>query len=295
MANYYKYLPLSQQDEDWGLHVLNTGHNRVASHQEYPSRSHPGHHYFNWRQGRILQEFQVVYITKGNGYFESTHCSQKKIQAGTVFILFPGEWHRFKPDPSTGWDEYWVGFEGSILKKLFDKKFFQLSSPVFHIGLHENILSLFSDIIKAAETEKAGYQPYISGAVLHLLGQIYMLMKQQSLPLDDDTEAIITKAKILLRKGIDSKLSISEVAKELRVSYSWFRKTFKTYTGIAPGQYLQQLRIEQAKFFLLDRSRTVKSIAYDLNFNSAFHFSALFKAKTNMSPAQYQKKFAGPK
>jgi AraC-like DNA-binding protein len=295
MSNYYKYLPLSQQDEDWGLHVLNTGHNRVVSRQEYPSPAHPGHHYFTWNKGRILQEFQVVYITNGNGYFESAHCALKKIQAGTVFILFPGEWHRFKPDSSTGWDEYWVGFEGSILKKLFAKKFFELSTPIFHIGLHENILAIFNDIIKAAETEKAGYQPYISGAVLHLLGQIYMLMKQQSIPLDDQTEALITKAKILLRKGIDCKLSIGKVADELQVSYSWFRKTFKTYTGIAPGQYLQQLRIEQAKFFLLDRSRTVKSIAYDLNFTSAFHFSALFKAKTSLSPAQYQKKFAGRK
>ena len=116
MANFYKYLPLSQQDEDWGLHVLNTGHNRVVPKQEYPSPAHPGHHYFRWSKGRILQEFQVVYITKGSGYFESAHCALKKIQAGTVFILFPGEWHRFKPDSSTGWDEYWVGFEGSIVK-----------------------------------------------------------------------------------------------------------------------------------------------------------------------------------
>jgi AraC-like DNA-binding protein len=295
MANFYKYLPLSQQDEDWGLHVLNTGHSRVMPKQEYPSPAHPGHHYFKWSKGRILQEFQVVYITKGSGYFESAHCALKKIQAGTVFILFPGEWHRFKPDTSTGWDEYWVGFEGSIVKKLFGKKFFQLSTPIFHLGLHENVLVLFTSIIKAAEMEKAGYQPYISGAVLHLLGQMYMMMKQQSIPQDDPTEAIITKAKILLRNGIDYKLSISEVADELQVGYSWFRKAFKTYTGIAPGQYLQQLRIEQAKSFLLDKSRTVKSIAYDLNFTSAFHFSAIFKAKTSLSPRQYQKKFAGLK
>lgn len=295
MTNYYKYLPLSQQDEDWGLHVLNTGYSRIAPFEEYPSPTHPGHHYFKWKQGRVLQEYQLVYITHGNGSFESAHYAQKEIRAGSIFLLFPGEWHRFKPDPETGWDEYWVGFEGGILKKLFDKKFFQLSAAVLHIGLHENILSLFHEIIKATETEKAGYQPYISGAVLHLLGYVYMLAKQQSIPLDDQAELIISRAKVLLRNGIDNKLSISEVADELQVSYSWFRKTFKTYTGIAPGQYLQQLRIEQAKFFLLDPCRSVKSVAYDLNFASAFHFSALFKEKTGLSPAQYQKKFAAPR
>lgn len=220
---------------------------------------------------------------------------KKKIRAGSVFLLFPGEWHRFKPDVETGWDEYWVGFEGGILKKLFDKKFFQLSSAVLHVGLHKNILSLFHAIIKATETEKAGYQPYISGAVLHLLGYVYMLGKQQSIPLDDQAELIVSKAKVLLRNGIDNKLSISEVADELQVSYSWFRKTFKTYTGIAPGQYLQQLRIEQAKFFLLDPSRSVKSIAYGLNFASAFNFFTLFKAKPVYLPHNIKKKFAAPR
>lgn len=293
MTNYYKYLPLSQQDEDWGLHVLNAGYNRIAARQEYPSTAHPGHHYFRWSNGRVLLEYQLVYITRGKGYFESAHCSQRKIQAGTIFMLFPGEWHRFKPEPATGWDEHWVGFDGSILKKLIDKKIFQLSEPVFHIGLHDNIFALFDSILKATESEKAGYQPYISGALHHLLGQLYMLVKQQSIPLDDQAEAIINKAKILLRNSIDADLSISEVARELGVSYSWFRKTFKTYTGIAPGQYLQQLRIERAKFLLLNQSKSVKSIAYDLNFTSAFHFSAVFKAKTGLSPVQYQKKFAG--
>lgn len=293
MTNYYKYLPLSQQDEDWGLHVLNAGYNRIAAGQEYPSAAHPGHHYFKWSNGRVLLEYQLVYITRGSGQFESEHSAQQKIQAGTIFMLFPGEWHRFKPDPATGWDEYWVGFEGSILKQLRDKKIFPLSEPVFHIGLHDNILALFENILKATETEKTGYQPYISGIVHHLLGQIHMLARQQNMPLDDHAEEIINKAKILLRTGIDTDLSISEVAGELGVSYSWFRKVFKTYTGIAPGQYLQQLRIEQAKSLLLSRSRSVKSIAYDLNFTSAFHFSALFKAKTGLSPLQYQKKFSG--
>jgi hypothetical protein len=25
-------------------------------------------------------------------------------------MLFPGEWHRYSPDPATGWDEHWVAF-----------------------------------------------------------------------------------------------------------------------------------------------------------------------------------------
>jgi len=290
MNNYYKYLPVSQLDEDWGIHVLNAGCNRIGKGEEYPSRLHPGHHYFKWSSGRILREYQLVYITNGSGYFESAHCKLREITEGTVFILFPGEWHRFRPHPSSGWDEYWVGFEGTILKKLFNNQFFKLTEPVLSVGMHEGILQLFISVIEGSKEEKAGYQPHVSGAVFHLLGNIYALQRQQAVHADDQTETIINRAKIKLRADIDSKLSLRELAKELQVSYSWFRQAFKAYTGMAPGQYLQQLKIEQAKLLLMDSSRSVKKVAYELNFKSAFYFSSLFSKKTGLSPEKYRKK-----
>lgn len=295
MTNYYKYLPVSQLDEDWGLHVLNTGCTRIETAQEYPAHTHPGHHYFNWQNGRVLSEFQLVYIAKGKGVFESRHCKGTTIGEGSVFILFPGEWHRFKPDRSTGWDEYWVGFDGDIAEDLLKNKFFPINEPIKHVGLQESILHLFIQIIEVARREKAGYQPLVSGAVLHLLGTIYSLIRQQESPADDLTGTIIDKARALLRSGDYSKLSIEQVADELAVSYSWFRKTFKEYTGMAPGQYLQQLRIEQAKIMLNDPVKPLKQIAAELNFESAFYFSTLFKKKIGVSPEQYRKQIMGNK
>lgn len=293
MTNYYKYLPVSQLDEDWGLHVLNAGCTRIEKGQEYPAHTHPGHHYFNWQKGRVLREFQLIYITKGGGFFESRHCKGTGISEGSVFILFPGEWHRFKPDPAIGWDEYWVGFDGDIAGDLLKNNFFLIDEPIKQVGLQESILQLFTQIIETTRQERAGYQPLVSGAVLHLLGTIYSLIRQQELPPDDLTGTIMGKARALLRSGDYSKLSIEQVADELGVSYSWFRKTFKEYTGMAPGQYLQQLRIEQAKILLADPAKSLKQIAAELNFESAFYFSALFKKKIGVSPEQYRKKIPG--
>ncbi len=292
MTNYYKYLPFSQQDEDWGLHVLNAGCTRIEKGQEYPAHTHPGHHYFNWQKGRVLREFQLIYIAKGGGFFESLHCKKTTITEGSVFILFPGEWHRFRPDPAIGWDEYWVGFNGNIATSLLKNSFFPLDEPIKQVGLRESILLLFAEILETTRHEKAGYQPLISGAVLHLLGTIYSLIRQQKLPSDDVTETIIGKARALLRSGEYNKLSFEKLANELGVSYSWFRKTFKAYTGMAPGQYLQQLRLEQAKIMLTNTIKPLKQIADDLNFESAFYFSSLFKKKMGVSPEQYRRQIA---
>ncbi|MEO7767207.1 MAG: AraC family ligand binding domain-containing protein, partial [Ferruginibacter sp.] len=169
MHNYYQYLPLSNEDENWGLTVLNTGCTSIHANQQYPNTHHPSHHYFNWDKGRILNEYQIIYIASGEGIFQSSAVAEKKVNEGSVIILFPGEWHRFKPKPSTGWNEFWVGFKGDIVTNLIKKNFFHSEEPILHVGMQEEIVILFNEIIEHTKLEKSGYQPLISGAVLHLL------------------------------------------------------------------------------------------------------------------------------
>jgi AraC-like DNA-binding protein len=290
MTNYYKYLPTSLEDEKWGMHVLSAGCNKINAHVDYPAPEHPAHHYFNWKEGRILDEYQLIYIPIGNGLFESASCKQQRIKGGTILFLFPGEWHRFKPDPQTGWDEFWVGFKGIIIENIVQQQFLLRKSAVLEIGLSETIIQLFTNIIEITKEERTGYQPLVSGIVMHLLGEIHSLTKQHFYVGEDITESIIKKARIIFRTNIDQDIDMEEVAKELCVSYAWFRKAFKTYTGIAPHQYLLQLKIEKAKMLLFNRSKSIKEIAFSLNFDSAFYFSKLFKEKVGVSPKEYRKK-----
>lgn len=291
MLNYYQYLPISDEDENWGISVLNTGCTDVKANQQYPYQHHPAHHYFNWDNGRILNEYQLIYIADGEGNFESLSVGKKKVMAGAVIILFPGEWHRFKPDIATGWTEYWVGFKGDVIDNLVKKNFFHPEDAILPVGLKEEIIVLFSGIIEQTKSEKTGYQPLISGAVLHLLGYIHSQVKQQLFEHENLVEVTVNKARILLRTRIDEDISMQKIAEELQVSYAWLRKMFKLYTGLAPQQYLIQLKIDKAKTLLSNPGKSVKEVAYELNFDSPFYFSKLFKEKVGLSPEQYKKKF----
>lgn len=290
MVNYYKYLPLSEEDEKWGLSILNAGCTRINPQEQYPYIHHPKHHYFNWDSGRVLNEYQAIYISKGEGYFESKSMCPTKVKEGCVIILYPGEWHRFKPDENTGWDEYWVGFQGEIANNLIKKNFFSCDAPLINVGVKEEFLSLMLQIIEHTKEEKAGYQPLVSGALLHLLGYVHSLMKQEQFGEENFIEITVNKARILLRQKVDENVAMEDIAKELNVSYSWLRKMFKTYTGMAPGQYLIQLKIERAKTLLSNPAKTIKEIAYELHFESCFYFSKLFKEKTGLSPEGFRKK-----
>lgn len=290
MTNYYKYLPLSKDDEKWGLSILSAGCTRINPHEQYPYVRHPKHHYFKWDSGRMLDEYQAIYIAKGEGYFESKSMLRTKVKEGYVIILFPGEWHRFKPDENIGWDEYWIGFQGEIADNLERQNFFTRREALVNIGIKEEVVGLMLQIIDQTRDEKAGYQPLVSGILLHLLGQVHSVLKQKQFGEENIVEIIVNKARILLRQKIDEDVAMEAVAKELNVSYSWLRKMFKTYTGMAPGQYLIQLKIEKAKMLLANPSKSIKEIAYDLHFESCFYFSKLFKEKTGFSPETFRKR-----
>lgn len=289
MLNYHKYLATSADDENWGLFVLYAGCNRIGPHEVYPSRSIPSHRYFDTTKGRKLAEYQVFYVARGEGVFESVSCKEQVVKEGSIMILFPGEWHRFRPNPEKGWDEFWIGFNGPIMDNLVDKHFFSRQSPIMEIGVHESIFNLYTGILDRIREEKSGYQPLVSGILLHLLGQVHSIQKEQSSAKENINEAIINKARFILRANLDTNIEMEKVAEELNVSYAWFRKAFKMYTGMAPNQYLLKLKIEQAKLLTADHSKSIKEIAYSLNFESAEYFSKFFKEKTGMSPEQYRK------
>ena len=108
------YLPRSSRDELWGVVCTTAGHQHVPPGTDYPVSRHPAGYHFSKGKGRVLDEFQLVYITAGRGRFESASCPPTVVEAGSMLLLFPHEWHAYSPDPEVGWDEWWVGFYARI-------------------------------------------------------------------------------------------------------------------------------------------------------------------------------------
>src|SRR3546814_11725066 len=77
------------------------------------------------------------------------------IREGTIIILFPNEWHRYKPDKGTGWDEYWVGFKGNIADNLVTNHFLNPTAPCIQIGVQEKVVRLFDEILEKSKEDNS--------------------------------------------------------------------------------------------------------------------------------------------
>lgn len=81
------YLTIGDKDEKWGVVVTTIGYQFIPPGTKYPLSAHPDNYSFMPRGGRILNEYQLVYITKGSGYFASQSCPEAPVKAGTVIVV----------------------------------------------------------------------------------------------------------------------------------------------------------------------------------------------------------------
>ena len=283
-----KYFSTSNIDEAWGIVVTTVGKQLIPPNSSYPRSQHPNSHVFDPRQGRVLKEYQIIYISEGKGWFESKSCKKRPVKAGSMIMLFPDEWHTYEPDKESGWFEYWIGFRGEHIDKLVNRGFFSPKQPVFQLGYCSSIVNLYDDAITHAALEKRAYQQIVSGIVFYILGTVYYRYENETF---NDSFAInkINEAKALMKQKIGCRISPEEIAQKLGVGYSWFRKMFKLYTNTSPAQYQANLIVIKAKELLDNTSLNITDVSYQLGFENVSQFSAFFRKKTGIPPLLYRK------
>lgn len=287
-SNQVKYLTTSEEDNRWGLYLNVAGSVNISPADYYPSLNHPSEYFFNWKEGRILKEFQINYITEGEGILENNN-GTFPLKTGSVFITFPGVWHRYKPLIKTGWTENYIGFDGVMARKLIALPQFNPENPVFNFGIKEELIDTYLKIFDLVEKEQPGFQQITSGMIIKLLGYIISFEKQKGFS-GKRIAQVIETIRFTMRQNIEKELDLKAMAQKHHVSYSYFRKMFKKYTGVSPGQYHLQLRIKRAKELLISTNKSIKEISYELGFQSIFYFSNMFKKKEGTTPSHFRNK-----
>lgn len=291
-TGYFEYLPVSADDQARGIYVLDAGYTGVPPGVSYPPYRHPEGYHFQWENGRTLIEHHLVYIGRGSGIFESELSGSCKVGAGDAFVLFPGVWHRYRPDPQTGWDEYWVGLGGDRVTHFLPPPVFQPRAPLLTVGYIPALVGAFvelSDVIKRAEP---GHQLAQVALALNIISQVQNRILVAD-PRLDRSHQIIQGAQQYFASHVTETIETGFLARKLNVSPSWLRHTFKDITGTSPRQYLLELRLNLARFLLLNSNLTVQRVAEEVGFDNSYYFMRLFRQKIGQTPTQWRKERKG--
>ena len=98
----------------------------------------------------------------------------------------------------------------------------------------------------------------------------------------------IVQAKLFIDSNYARKIDLDNISDEAYFSKFHFIRLFKSIYDKTPYQYLTQVRIENAKYFLR-RDYSVSNACFQVGFDSITSFTGLFKKHEGKTPSEYQR------
>lgn len=234
---------------------------------------------------------EIVVLVKGNQTYtvgEKTY----PLSGGNIFVSFPGEEHSSGGEPQNVSEIYWVqvdletteGFLGLSppWNDQLRHRLGKLSQRVLYCG--EELRRCVADSFWNTASPDHCRQEYGRSQLVSFLYGIILQEKAGMLSLSEEIGAAVS----YIRQNIREDIPLETLAECAGLSLSRFKARFKKETGMTPREYINQLKIREAKRMLRE-NQSVTRVALDLGFGSSNYFAVLFKKITLYTPSQYQK------
>lgn len=99
---------------------------------------------------------------------------------------------------------------------------------------------------------------------------------------------LLNVAKEYIDQNYSKELTLSQVAKYIYLSDSYFAHSFKDKFGISPKSYILKIRIEEAKELLENTDMKIADVARSVGFSSQQRFNDIFRKYTDNTPLKYR-------
>lgn len=298
--NFFTYLPISDNNIRWDIYLTGAGVATIAPGSSYPPSGHPALYNFNWKDGRVLPEYQILLIAEGEGTFESTGTPLVNVKAGSIILLFPGLWHRYQPLRASGWKEYWLSWNGERLYRLLKKGVLDPTKPILSLKNPAEIHAVFLRILKCIQQHPAENPSVLSAYAMEILAlSIESESNQQkyrdtALPIEyahSVDDPIVFQALQLIWNHSYRELRVSDVAAQLPVSRRTLERKFSAIMKRSIREEIMRCRIARSKHLLTNTQLPLKHIAYSVGFPSADGMNKIFQREQGVTPKEYRSSF----
>ena len=292
---FHHYLPVDDQAIDWGIYVTGAGRSTTLPDQQYPPSGHPGPYDFRWQLGRTLPEFQVLLITDGSGVFETEQTAGVAIEDGTLIFLFPGVWHRYRPDSETGWTERWLSFNGELAHRFMDQGLIDAQSAVRRASDTQSVCRVFDRLLEKIHNNPAQNSLLLSLRAMSLLAaaiEAAMAEKPaEPLAIGDDGIAgdpLVAKAVGFIWTRSHYPITVPKIAQALEVNRRTLERRFAAERGHSILDEINDCRLSRAKRLLEETDLPIKVVTHLAGFSSEQRMRATFLSREGILPSEHR-------
>jgi AraC-like DNA-binding protein len=295
MNSFFNYLPISEELFHDGFYVTGAGRTKIPSSTIYPPRPHPAFYQFTWSQGRIFPEFAIILVTGGKGVFESKETGLRRVKGGDVILLFPGIWHRYRPDARTGWTEKWIQFNGAFVHKLWERHVFSARQPIVSPRRYREIETAIEKLLNQIELQPGFNSLRYALQVSHILDLVVGFAPSVASSVDHHRAAaddrLVAAAENYIWTHSQLALSVHDIASHVGVSRRTLERRFSTALGRTVLEEVTRCRFNRADRLLRETDLPVKVVVYLAGFGRAENMRQQFIHQTSLSPRAYRAKW----
>lgn len=248
--------------------------------------------------------FEMVYIKKGTAVFQIEGIDVN-MTPHSIIIIKPGRAHKFivKSDVcefivlsftfKTSQDELDHHISLTDFIEYIED---EATGDYLHLTLSKknDIAHVMNRILR----ERIKYQVWGDFLSCLLIIELFVLLsrtlkqeweqsaKNRNLKLHE----LLNIAKEYIDNNYDTDLTLTQVAKYIYLSDSYFAHSFKDKFGISPKSYILKVRIEAAKEYLSNTDTKVADVAKMVGFSSQQRFNDIFRKHEGITPLNYRQK-----
>lgn len=264
MENTCHYIPYDRHDET--IHTL-----YFVLEKNYDSLP----------QNQTLAFYKMCIVTAGKGKLKLRE-SAYPIQKGDIFFVFPGVEHSILTEEAPDSLQcIYISFIGIRANQIMTRYHITPGSPVYKgyeelIGFWEQALAL---------AQKNTVEILSEGVLLYTFAVLGREGEEEALP--ENRNLFHNIKKYMDENYHDPALSLNSVSEMYHYNPKYISTAFKSYFKVGFNEYLNAIRLHEAKNLIQNNMTSVKDIAAKCGFRDQYYFSRAFKKHTGKSPREY--------
>jgi AraC-like DNA-binding protein len=208
-----------------------------------------------------------------------------KVRPGEALLVVVPHNHRYWLEEGDEWEFFWISMHGREA-----------------LRIHEIVLNMHGPVLrlKSQTVDKlASCSLRLMQSNADLPGESSAIAYEAAMALFDDTfgpserlpasENSLSRARQYALANLGSDLDVEVLAKVAGLSRAHFSRSFTSFTGLAPAEYVLQERMKRAaKLLIANRDLPVKEIAALCGFPDNNYFSKVFRRTYDISPTDFR-------
>ncbi|NEU62055.1 helix-turn-helix domain-containing protein [Paenibacillus sp. ALJ109b] len=246
--------------------------------------------------------YEILYLISGDFYYyigDRTY----QVAGGTLLFMDIQERHKLVNSSCNMYERVTLLFKKEFLQhfctrdqceellELFKSDYRALKMT----GKDQHFIEqLFLKMIQEGNKQARGYEHYQQILLVELL--LYLNRKLFDSLVAPLVESNRTHKKVLdivnyVNQHYMEPLKLGEISRQFDISSSYLCRTFKESTGFSFIEYINNIRIKEARDLLVGSSFNVTEIAGMVGFDNTSHFGRTFKLVMGISPLCFRKQF----